>query len=125
MLGSPTVTAPTPYTARRPFQAARTGGQRLTPAGAPKDTWHQAISLAGSGIAYKPGDSLGVCPCNAEPLVDAILARLGATGTEPVPAGAHGTLPFREALSRTVDLEIVSRRLLAACVAPGAARFGP
>src|SRR5262245_8417037 len=125
MLGSPTVTAPTPYTARRPFQAARTGGQRLTPAGAPKDTWHQAISLAGSGIAYKPGDSLGVCAPNAEGLVDAILARLGASGSEAVPAGHAGTLPFRDALARAYDLEIVSRRLLEACLAQGAAAFVP
>jgi sulfite reductase (NADPH) flavoprotein alpha-component len=97
----------------------------MTPPAAPKDTHHHVISLAGSGIAYKPGDSLGVCPRNVEPLVDAIVARLGATGDEPVEAGAHGTLPFREALSRSLDLEIVSRRLLEACVAQGAAAFGP
>ena len=76
-------------------------------------------------MAYKPGDSLGVWPRNADPLVDAILARLGAAGDEPVESGAHGTVPFREALARSVDLEIVSRRLLDACVAQGATRFGP
>ena len=119
------VTASTSYTARRPFPAARADGRRLTPAGAPKDTWHQAISLAGSGIAYKPGDSLGVCAPNADGLVDAILARLGASGREPVPAGHAGTLPFRDALARAYDLEIVSRRLLEACLAQGATAFAP
>ena len=113
------------YTARRPFAGTRIGGARLTPPGAPKETWHHAISLAGSGIAYEPGDSLGVWPRNPEPLVDAVLARLGAGGDEPVQAGAHGELPFRDALARACDLEIVSRRLLEACVAAGAAHFGP
>ena len=113
------------YTARRPFAAARIGGYRLTPSDAPKDTRHHVISLEGSAIAYRPGDSLGVWPRNGDALVDAILARLGATGAEPVEAGAHGTLPFRDALARAFDLEIVSRRLLEACLAQGAGPFGP
>jgi len=125
MLKDPTVTTPTSYSARRPFAGTRTSSLRLTPPDAPKDTHHQVISLAGSGIAYKPGDALGVCPRNPPPLVDAILARLGATGDEPVPAGAHGTLPFRDALARSFDLDIVSRRLLEACAAQGAGAFGP
>lgn len=116
--------APT-YTARRPFAAARVRGQRLTPPGAAKDTYHHVISLAGSGIAYKPGDSLGVLPRNPDPLLDNLLTRLGATGDEPIDAGPHGTLAFRDALARTVDLEIVSRRLLEACLARGGTAFGP
>jgi sulfite reductase (NADPH) flavoprotein alpha-component len=119
------VTTTTLYTARRPYAALRTGGHRLTPPGAPKDTWHQVIGLAGSGITYRPGDSLGVCAPNADDLVDAILARLGASGDELVAAGQHETLPFRDALTRAYDLEIVSRRLLEACLAQGAGDFGP
>src|SRR4029079_17330898 len=42
---------------------------------------------------------------------------------EPVPAGSAETMSFREALSRRYDLEIVSRRLLEACLAQGAAGF--
>jgi sulfite reductase (NADPH) flavoprotein alpha-component len=118
------VTAPT-YTARRPFAATRVSSTRLTPPGAAKDTHHHVISLEGSGIAYRPGDSLGVWPRNDETLIDRLLARLGAAGDEPVGTGPHGTLPFREALARTGDLEIVSRRLLEACLARGASAFGP
>jgi sulfite reductase (NADPH) flavoprotein alpha-component len=113
------------YTARSPFPGTRTAGYRLTRPNVPKDTWHHVISLAGSGITYKPGDSLGVWPQNGDPIVDAVLARLGATGDEPVGAGSLGTLPFRDALARTVDLEIVSRRLLEACLARGASAFAP
>jgi sulfite reductase (NADPH) flavoprotein alpha-component len=113
------------YTARNPFAGTRIGGSRLTPADAPKETWHHVISLAGSGITYKPGDSLGVWPRNPDALVDAILARLGATGSEPVDAGAVGSLPFREALARAYDLSNVSRRLIEACALQGAGPFAP
>ena len=118
-------TTTTLYTARRPFAATRLRGTRLTPPDAPKDTRHHVISLAGSGIAYKPGDSLGVWPRNDEALVARLLARLDATGDEAVEAGTQGVLPVREALARAFDLEIVSRRLLEACRDQGASRFAP
>jgi sulfite reductase (NADPH) flavoprotein alpha-component len=120
-----TTTTTAAYSARRPFAGVRVSGYRLTPAHAPKDTHHHVISLAGSGISYKPGDSLGVLPRNPDALVDALLARLGARGDETVDAGTHGALPFREALTRAVDLEIVSRRLLEGCLAKGASVFAP
>jgi sulfite reductase (NADPH) flavoprotein alpha-component len=112
------------FSARRPYAGIRSSGRRLTPPDAPKDTHHHVISLAGSGITYKPGDSLGVWPTNDDRLVDALLKRLGASGDEAVDAGARGLMSFREALTRTVDLEIVSRRLLEACRDSGAAIFG-
>ena len=113
------------YSQRHPFAGTRAGGYRLTPAGSPKDTQHHVVSLAGSGIAFRPGDALGVWPSNPEPLVDAILQRLGATGEEPVATGRPGAVPFRMALSSNFELTVVSRRLLEACLAQGAAIFGP
>jgi len=113
------------YTHRHPFSGARIRSYRITPPGAPKDTQHHAVSLAGSGIVYHPGDALGVCPRNLEPLVDAILQRLGATGDEMVTAGHAGTMPFREALSAHFDLALPGKRLLDACLAQGAEVFRP
>ena len=113
------------YSQRHPFAGTRAGGYRVTPAGSPKDTRHHVVSLAGSGIAYRPGDALGVWPSNHEPLVDAILQRLGATGEEPVATGREGAVPFRTALSKHFELTVVSRRLLEACLAQGAGMFGP
>lgn len=114
-----------PYSHRHPFAGARTGGYRITPPGAPKDTQHHVISLAGSGLTYKPGDALGVCPSNPDALVDAIIQRLGSTGEELVTGGHGETVPFREALSRRWDLSLPSRRLLEACLAQGAEMFRP
>ncbi len=112
------------YTHRHPFAGTRIASYRITPPSAPKDTQHHVVSLAGSGIAYRPGDALGVCPRNIEPLVDAILQRLGATGMEPVTAG-HAEMAFREALSAEFDLALPSKRLLEACLAQGAEHFRP
>jgi sulfite reductase (NADPH) flavoprotein alpha-component len=125
MLNGRHVMTATTYSARRPFAGTRIGGFRLTPPDGPKDTQHHVISLTGSGIVYRPGDSLGVWPRNPDALIDALLKRLGATGGERVGAGALGELPFREALARAFDLANVSRRLLEACAAQGAGAFAP
>lgn len=114
------------YTQRNPFLAPRTSSYRITPAGAPKDTLHHVVSLAGSGMTYKPGDSLGICPRNPESLVEAILTRLRATGDEPVVVGqSPASMTFREALSTKFDLANPSKRLLEACVAQGSDRLRP
>ena len=110
------------YSQRQPVLAARTHGHRLTPPGAPKDSQHHVIALAGTGVTYRPGDALGIWARNPDVLVDAILARLGATGEEPVVAG-RDAVTFREALGTRCDLAIPSRRLLEACVAQGAGPF--
>jgi len=119
------VTTTTTTTPRRPFAGTRLGGYRLTAPGSPKETYHHVVSLAGSGIIYRPGDSLGVWPRNDDALVDRVLERLRASGDETVDAGSQGSLPVREALARSFDLEIVSRRLLEACRDRGAAMFAP
>ena len=115
----------TAYTQRHPFAGPRLSSYRITPPGAPKDTRHHVVSLAGSGIVYHPGDSLGVCPRNFEPLVDAILTRLGATGDEMVTTGRGETVRFQEGLSAHFDLALPSRRLLEACLSQGAEIFRP
>ena len=60
------------------------------------------VSLAGSGLRYKAGDSLGIFPSNRPEDVAEILARLGATGDEPVSPvmlKLPATIPLREALT--------------------------
>ena len=112
------------YSQRHPVLAPRVRSHRLTPAGAAKDTHHHVISLAEAGITYKPGDALGIWARNPDPVVDAVLSRLGATGDEPVIAGSD-TIALREALATRFDLSIPSRRLLDACVLQGSGMFAP
>jgi sulfite reductase (NADPH) flavoprotein alpha-component len=51
---------------------------RLTGDGSAKDVRQVVLDLGGSGLAYQPGDSLGVIVENDPALVDAVMAALGA-----------------------------------------------
>ena len=65
-----------------PFPALLTENRMLTRPGSAKETRHFVVSLAGSGLHYKAGDSLGVFPSNRTEDVAEIIQRLGATGDE-------------------------------------------
>ena len=75
----PAVDGPTRTT---PFVAAVTERVRLTGSRSTSDTHHIALSLEGSGIAYEPGDALGVIPQNDAALADAVLAATGLSGND-------------------------------------------
>ncbi|HTI83653.1 MAG TPA: flavodoxin domain-containing protein [Acetobacteraceae bacterium] len=65
------------WTRTRPFEAEITERVRLSGSRSTSDTWHVELSLAGSGIEYEPGDSLGFVPKNDPALVDAVLHSSG------------------------------------------------
>jgi sulfite reductase (NADPH) flavoprotein alpha-component len=69
-------------TRARPFEAEITEQVRLSGSRSSSDTWHVAVSLEGSGIAYEPGDALGVVPSNDPALADAVLKAAGVPGDE-------------------------------------------
>src|SRR5689334_16206863 len=96
---------PTPasaYSKDRPFPALLTENRLLNKEGSAKETRHFIVSLAGSGLHYKAGDSLGVFPSNRETEVAEILQRLGATGSElvsPALLKLPAAIALREALT--------------------------
>lgn len=108
-------TAPAPHTKDRPFPARVTENRLLNRSGSAKDTRHLVVNLAGSGISYAAGDSLGVFPANAPELVAEIIRRLGASGDEPVsPAALKLAVPapLREVLSGRLALAGPTRRFV-------------
>ncbi|HXT78003.1 MAG TPA: flavodoxin domain-containing protein, partial [Acetobacteraceae bacterium] len=64
----------------RPFDAEVTAHVRLSGSRSTSDTHHLEVSLEGAGLAYEPGDSLGVIPSNDPVLADAVLAASGLAG---------------------------------------------
>jgi sulfite reductase (NADPH) flavoprotein alpha-component len=70
----------TMWSRTRPFEAEITERVRLSGSRSTSDTWHLELSLAGSGIDYEPGDSLGFLPANDPALVDAVLDAAGLAG---------------------------------------------
>ncbi len=80
--------------------------------GAGKDVRHLELSLEGSGLAYEPGDALGVWHRNPAPLVDAVLQVLALDGDAPV-TEKDESLPLREWLTSKRELTRLSRPFLA------------
>jgi len=115
------------YSRKNPFPAKLKTNRKLTAEGSAKDTRHFEIDLAGSGIVYEVGDSLGVFPTNNPALVEEILGVLGFSGEEQVPDTAGNPVTIREALTRFYVITEKDKKLLAAIAEkdPTASHFVP
>lgn len=115
------------YSRKNPFPAKLKTNRKLTGEGSAKDTRHFEIDLAGSGLVYEVGDSLGVFPTNNPALVEEILGVLGFSGEEQVPDTAGNPVTIREALTRFYVITEKDKKLLAAIAEkdPTASHFLP
>lgn len=74
-------------TAEQPFAAELLANQRITGRDSDQDVRHLELALTGSGIAYEPGDALGIRANNAAPLVERVLEAARLSGSESVRIG--------------------------------------
>lgn len=65
------------WTRDRPFPATIESVRRITAGESDKDVRHVTVSMEGSGLAWQPGDSLGVWAPNDPSLVQEVLKRTG------------------------------------------------
>jgi len=100
------------YNKDRPFLARLTERRALSKPGSEKDTRHFVVDIAGSGLKYKCGDSLGVYPTNEPALVDAVLQAGGLPGDELVTLKNFDTVPLRQALLTRVSLAQPTKKTL-------------
>lgn len=100
------------YNRKNPYLAELVRHEHLTKPGSGKDTRHFAISLAGSGVRYTPGDSLAVFARNPVPLVDELLGLLGLDGDAPVKDPKGQTVPFRLALRESYILNRATKKIM-------------
>lgn len=108
------------YSKDHPFPARVTENRLLNKPGSEKETRHLVVDLAGSGLRYKAGDSIGVFPTNRPGEVDELLGCLGATGDEPVsPVMLRLPAPIslREALSARLALAAPATKIVATLAA--------
>jgi sulfite reductase (NADPH) flavoprotein alpha-component len=84
----------------------------LNKPGSGKEVRHYELSLKGSGLAYEPGDALGVVPLNCPDLVNEILRAVCATGEEIVKVGEM-EISFGEALASRLDITKPASQFLA------------
>lgn len=97
----------------RPFPGELLRNQRLTAGASDRDIRHLEIALEGSGLAYEPGDALGVWARNPDALVDAVLAAQALDGDTPV-AHRDEERPLRDWLAGHRELTRLGRPFVAA-----------
>ena len=102
------------YSRKNPYHAKLAVNRKLTGPGSAKDTRHFEIDLAGSGVVYEVGDSLGVFPTNNPSLVAELLGVLGLTGEEKVVDTNGNPVTLHEALSKFYVITEMDKKLLAA-----------
>ncbi|HVW18282.1 MAG TPA: assimilatory sulfite reductase (NADPH) flavoprotein subunit [Solirubrobacteraceae bacterium] len=105
------VAAPTRFDRRNPFEAAILENVVLTGRGSTKETRHVELSLADSGLSYRPGDALGIVARNDEALVAALLDRLGLSADAPVTVKQAQT-SLGEALADMLEITAATPRFV-------------
>ncbi len=124
--------APTPKpkpkkigTKKNPFFATVIENYNLNHPTSKKETRHVALSLEGSGIEYKAGDSLGIFPRNCPDLVRRVLSAVGIPRDTPVQHDGEW-FTIRDVCIYKRDVMQIDRKMLAmAEVARNANRFAP
>ncbi len=107
-----TIPAASAYSRKNPFLSELIRHERLTQPGSEKDTRHFVVSLAGSGLTYAPGDSLGVFARNPPALVHEVISLLGFSPAAVVmdPKGHPTTL--RQTLLQDYILNRANRKIM-------------
>ncbi|MBV8352298.1 MAG: sulfite reductase subunit alpha [Verrucomicrobia bacterium] len=112
----PTLSPPPVYSRKNPFPARLLVNQKLNLEGSEKETRHYEFSLAGSGLQYEVGDSMGVFPQNNPHLVQEILDVLHFSGDEQVKNKEGETFSMREGLLKHFQITQPSKQFLEAIV---------
>ncbi|HEX5182393.1 MAG TPA: assimilatory sulfite reductase (NADPH) flavoprotein subunit [Allosphingosinicella sp.] len=108
---APATAASPAYDKRNPFAAAVLDSIRITGRHSTKDTRHIELDLTGSGLAYEPGDSLGIVAANDPAVVARLLDATGLDGGATVSVKGE-SLSLAEALARRFEITIASPRFV-------------
>jgi sulfite reductase (NADPH) flavoprotein alpha-component len=99
------------YSREQPFAAEVIANHSITGRGATREVRHLEISLAGSGLAYAPGDALGVWHQNPPAVVSEVLQALRLDGEQSVELD-DAAKPLREWLTTGRELTRLTRPFL-------------
>lgn len=101
------------YSRSNPYYAEVLDIINLNGRGSNKETLHIELAIEDSGIAFEPGDSLGIFPNNDPDLVDLLVNALGFSPSESVTINKQGeVLAFREALLTYYEITVLTKPLL-------------
>lgn len=109
---SSTVTTKT-FDRTNPFQSEVLSKYRVSRPGSSKETWHIVFNLEGSGITYRPGDSIAIYPENAINAVENILQAMSwSPDCEVVDERTKKTYSAAQFFASKVNLSKPSKRLI-------------
>lgn len=108
----PTLPAPVGFSRKNPFHAELVRHDRLTKPGSAKDTRHFVLNLAGSGLRYTPGDSLGAFGRNSPEIVQELLNWLSFPPETAVLDSKGQPTTLRETLERDYIVNRANRKIL-------------
>lgn len=101
------------YSRTNPFKAEVLENINLNGRGSNKETHHLELSLEGSGLAFEPGDSLGIYPKNDSDLVDMLLKELNWDPEEIVKVNKQGEVrQLRESLISDFEITVLTKSLI-------------
>ncbi len=84
--------------------------------GSGKETNHYVVSLRGSGIDYKPGDSLGFYPKNGDQLVKQTIRKIKARRDDLINTKETGETTLEKALLHRFTIHRAGKKFLSAVV---------
>jgi sulfite reductase (NADPH) flavoprotein alpha-component len=96
---------------RSPFLAEVIDNQSIVGRGSSKEIRHVELSLAGSGLAYQPGDALGLLATNAPEVVESLLSVLGFDGERAIELKGR-TCSLRHAFEHSLEITTATTRFL-------------
>lgn len=96
---------------KKPFEATIIESIVLNGRGSDKDTRHIELLIEGSGLAFEPGDSLGVVPRNDPDLVAELIEVLGFDAETPV-ANGKGDKSLADALLHDYEITTLTPTFL-------------
>ncbi|WP_037500366.1 assimilatory sulfite reductase (NADPH) flavoprotein subunit [Sphingomonas jaspsi] len=96
---------------RNPFTATVVENIPIVGRHSTKESRHVELDLGGSGLAYQPGDALGILPTNNPHAVEALLAATGLSANDEV-AVKDTTLTLGDALAHRLEIVAATPRFL-------------
>ena len=105
-------TGAAPYSRKNPFLAELIEHDLLTRPGSEKETRHFVLNIAGSGLTYTPGDSLGAFGRNSPTLVDELIGVLGFDPNTVVKDPKGESVTFRESLLKDHTVNRANRKIM-------------
>jgi sulfite reductase (NADPH) flavoprotein alpha-component len=114
MSDTATKPAASPYNKNNPFLAKITSKALLNKPGSEKETRHIVVNIAGSGLQYSPGYSLGVFGTNDPAVADELLSLLGLDPAAPFAQKDGSSKSLRDLLIKEYTLNRAGTKLVKA-----------